>query len=931
MIGIVPDKRKDGKSSFRDLIGYCTDQPSRVAHSGFQNLLSAETAAIEMEALAGENRRCMDPVFHAILSWREFEAPTDGQVDEAVRIALREFGLQDCQALWALYNDTENLHVHIAVNRIDPETHRAVQPADNWTHRAIQRAARKTELAQGWEVEQHGTYLVTTDGRLVEKQNPERRFSQAALDIEAHTAEKSAERIGREIAAPILREAKSWDGLHEKLAARGIAFERKGSGALLRVGDTLVKASKIGRDLSFSKLVQRLGDFTPGSADLVVADRVPEPVERVSERGLKAEWERYTEARQKYFEEKKESREALQQAHRQERTTLLNLQRGERQALFSVSWAGRGRELNGERSLLAAKQQREKLDLGDRQKREREDLKRSFPARFPNFKRWLSLEKDPKLLNAWRYQGNPVLHGGGETDTRPLDLRDWTPSRRKEGSVFYSRDNGDLQESRKSAFIDYGKRIVMPEHCDLRTVVAAMQLAAQKWGAIWVEGAEGYRNLCVEAAAQYGLKIANPDLQEKVGRRKEAIRTEQIYRELFERYATAIGNEASMVETPGVVSPGATRFRILVTGFTANGTRAFIPDQRRNEPDGMARWEVLLALPRMAEYAAEGKNINIVPLSPDRHHILVDDLTQESLHRLREDGYMPACVIESSPGSFQAILNVPVDAGSEKELEREAANKLTRDLNKKYGDPNLSGAVHAHRLPPFPNCKPKHRRADGSFPATRLVEAGGCYPTDGHPAGGLCEKCAAELAGNRERIRERTAAATPPGGKWRHGRGTNGHGPNGHDPNGYETGGSDPTGAYWAHYRDIAAKYKKITDYSRIDAMIGIRMRVTGYDAGQVRAAIEVNAPAMRKETLTAGEYDAKYRNRNWKRYAGETTAKFVFGPRGAAQFSGAEPYRPLYMRIEGRGSFTARRQPVPEREAKERGMEHKQEREMER
>lgn len=113
--------------------------------------------------------------------------------------------------------------------------------------------------------------------------------------------------------------------------------------------------------------------------------------------------------------------------------------------------------------------------------------------------------------------------------------------------------------------------------------------------------------------------------------------------------------------------------------------------------------------------------------------------------------------------------------------------------------------------------------------------------------------------------------------------------------------------------------------------MIGIRMRVTGYDAGQIRAVIERNAPAMRKETLTAGEYDAKYRNRNWKRYAGETTAKFVFGPRGAAQYAGAEPYRPLYMRIEGRGSFTARRQPVPEREAKERGMERKQEREMER
>jgi hypothetical protein len=83
-------------------------------------------------------------------------------------------------------------------------------------------------------------------------------------------------------------------------------------------------------------------------------------------------------------------------------------------------------------------------------------------------------------------------------------------------------------------------------------------------------------------------------------------------------------------------------------------------------------------------------------------------------------------------------------------------------------------------------------------------------------------------------------------------------------------------------------------------------MRVTGYSAGQIYEAIETNAPAIRRETMNAGEYDAKYRNRDWSRYAKETTEQFVFGPRGVDQYSQAETFRAYYMKLESR-DFTGR------------------------
>ena len=99
MIAKIPPKRRDKKSSFKDLTNYCLGITGHgegsVLHVGIQNLYSPTSAPIEMEALATDNVRCKDPVFHFILSWREMELPTSEQVDEAVKIALEELDLEN--------------------------------------------------------------------------------------------------------------------------------------------------------------------------------------------------------------------------------------------------------------------------------------------------------------------------------------------------------------------------------------------------------------------------------------------------------------------------------------------------------------------------------------------------------------------------------------------------------------------------------------------------------------------------------------------------------------------------------------------------------------------------------------------------------------------------------------------------------------------
>ena len=275
MIAKVPPARRDRKSSFQDLTDYCRGVTGHakgsVLYVGTQYLDSPETAAVEMESLAMENTRCKAPAFHFILSWREMESPTTEQVDEAVKIALTELDLQDCQALWSLQSDTHNLHVHVAVNRISPETYRAIHPANGWTIKALERAARKIEFVQGWEIERTGGYEVDAYGNVHEKSDVESKeqvLTQPARDLEAHTGKESVERIAKRDIAPILRTSVSWNDLHMKLAGKGFTLERKGNGAVLYFENTFIKLSKVSRECSFSKLEARLGAFQERTNDV---------------------------------------------------------------------------------------------------------------------------------------------------------------------------------------------------------------------------------------------------------------------------------------------------------------------------------------------------------------------------------------------------------------------------------------------------------------------------------------------------------------------------------------------------------------------------------------------------------------------------------------------------------------------------------------
>ena len=512
----------------RDLCDYIAGPDAgggdeRVEHRGATNLLNIDHAGQvqEISDLAEAARRSPQPVQHWILSWRSGEQPTAAQADEAVRLFLTEMGLGNHQCIYALHRNTDNHHLHLAVNRVHPETERVVTVNGRFDIEVAHRAIARIERAQGWQREEGGRYRVLNSGevqRTIKPAGPsDRAPATPARDFENMTGQKSAQRIAIEEGAPVLRQARHWDEVHARLAERGMRFERKGSGAVLWVAAVAVKASTAGRDCSMSALEKRLGDFTPPGDDVVVRPLSPAPVDPTA-RG----WNAYSAERKAHGAEKKAAQDALRRQQRKDWDEMLARHREERRESLDRDWRGRRDALNAMRSMLAARQAQEKAELRERHDVERAVSRERFPAS-PPFETWLRDRGSPELADKWRFRDRtPAMIVGDRADpARPRDIRAFAAEVRG-WEVLYRRLDAP---TRAPSFSDRGREIRIH---DLRrdSVLAALQLSAQKWGTFQVFGSDDYKRLCVDLAATNGFRITNPELQEAI----EAKRRQEIER-----------------------------------------------------------------------------------------------------------------------------------------------------------------------------------------------------------------------------------------------------------------------------------------------------------------------------------------------------------------------------------------------------------------
>ncbi len=533
----IPARGTGGKvARINDLINYVTDPggradpdrpeelgPEKCVYYGAQGFLSTDLAAqkAEMAALALAAPQSADPISHYVISWAEGEHPSREQVDQAVSIVLSELGLEGHQAIYALHRDTDNDHVHLIANRVHPESERVVRAGGGWDRRALLQAVAKIEQAQGWQqvatpaAEREAAEAARRSKTSREERRGERpRGSDRARDGAHRHGERSAVETARERAGHLFdprRGAQTWADLHAALALRGLRYERKGSGAVVWVGETAVKASEVSRAASFPALEKRLGEYQPATPEQAEQARAnapgPEPTDRAANSTDRASWAEYQRARKERQAEGRAERAALTARHRQERAALQAAQRERRQAATAGNWRGRGAQLNAIRSQLAAQDARERAELRDRQTRERAGRAMRGAKSYVD---WLRQQGRGQQADAYARWIAPRL-AGEDQPAVPRDIRAFS-SRVVGTTVEYHRD-----ADRRLAFVDAGRSIAMQSSREDDATLAALQLAAAKWGGkVQIQGSAEFRERAARLAAREGIRVIDADLADIV-------------------------------------------------------------------------------------------------------------------------------------------------------------------------------------------------------------------------------------------------------------------------------------------------------------------------------------------------------------------------------------------------------------------------------
>ena len=153
--------------SFHDSVGYCChdkDAPTtkRVAKIAMVNLAAttpeeaaqamtntvAQARALKRKTgISPRGRKGKKPVLHWSLSWAPDENPGHAHMIAAAKSSIEAAGYKGHQALLVIHNDEPQPHIHIIINRVNPETGLMVKPC--YIKLKLSRWAESYERRQG--------------------------------------------------------------------------------------------------------------------------------------------------------------------------------------------------------------------------------------------------------------------------------------------------------------------------------------------------------------------------------------------------------------------------------------------------------------------------------------------------------------------------------------------------------------------------------------------------------------------------------------------------------------------------------------------------------------------------------------------------------------------------------------------------------------
>ncbi|MCK9383710.1 MAG: relaxase/mobilization nuclease domain-containing protein [Nevskia sp.] len=497
--------RSLGKSDFAGLVNYVTDAQSKDHRLGQVQItncdaVSVQDAITEVLATQHTNTRAKgDKTYHLIVSFRAGEQPSADTLRAIEERICAGLGYGEHQRVSAVHNDTDNLHIHITINKIHPTRNTMHEPY--YSHRALAELCTTLERDYGLERDNHEPRQRGAEGR--------------AADMERHAGVESLVGWIKRECLDEIKGAQSWQELHQVMRDNGLALRERANGLVIEAGDgTMVKASTLARDFSKPKLEVRLGPFeaSPERQTRTKAKRQyqKDPIRlRVNTVELYA---RYKDAQQHLMATRAG---ALAEAKRRKDRAIENAKKVAATRRAEIKHLTDGRLTK--RLLYSQASAALRADLEAVHKRYDQERAAIYQAHSRRtWADWLKQQAqagDGQALDALRareaaqgLKGNTIQGDGrGKPGHAPV-----IDTITKKGTIIYRAGS--------SAVRDDGERLAVSSQTDRAGVAVALRLAMERYGErITVSGSVEFKAVVIRAAvdAELPITFADPALESR--------------------------------------------------------------------------------------------------------------------------------------------------------------------------------------------------------------------------------------------------------------------------------------------------------------------------------------------------------------------------------------------------------------------------------
>jgi hypothetical protein len=458
----------------------------------------------EVKATQALNTRSKnDKTYHLVVSFPEGEKPSRDVIRDIEQTLCEGVGLGNHQRLLVVHQDTAHLHLHIAINKVHPESLRCVEPY--YDHYQL------NDLCRALEKKHH----LQKDNRI--EPDKERNHAQ---EREAHSGEQSLiswlKTHVKEDLLACIQNAQDWQTVHETLGQYGLEMKPKGAGLVIGIPEKslYIKASSLSRKLSFKSLTEQLGAYVASSSPIVQEPAKPtyEQAPKQKHPAAQALYAQYQNEQKIYREERSQRLLALRSEQKQYMTELKCWYDRQYQSLrYSPFLTGADKRA---RYAQLAKQRRE--DIANQRNRYARNkhtiLEQTQTHTWTAFlieqakvgnESALSVLRSQKAYHIQTEQQSLTVENPAKTKEviytglKPLVLKDGT-------TLYHLKDGGQVRDGKS--------QIQVPEVTE-RAATLALMLAQERFPGqrLTIEGCPKFKKQLVEIVAKQSLNVSFTD------------------------------------------------------------------------------------------------------------------------------------------------------------------------------------------------------------------------------------------------------------------------------------------------------------------------------------------------------------------------------------------------------------------------------------